>query len=507
MYATYPCFEPAEVCQLASTPVEVGYPTAIAPNGEPDCTVPYTTNFDLTITNVGNVATTYTVTPGAAWLTRAGGDPLSDNIPAGIGNTKVIDMQIGPINPPEGVYTTTLNVTGCDGAYDVDVNVTVFVYCEFYVPEYEILSTACWSIGVWNNARAGTAQWDDPEGNMYWFPPDDFAVMYDESIIITYAQDTCQTWFSIFDGSDSDVDLVALSYLTTTSFPTHEYAHGLWANGDTNVGGEIEYFLPTHPDTCVLIERIKVCNFTEEVITIHVGEGIDWDIPDADGGNNNDCSADPAREEVYQFGTPAGTPEADYYGTAAFCNPIPGAIVLDNATWIYPNSGYDPCEIGGLLARHAGFIAVCDSAQDYNSVYVIAQNLVLEPDSCAVYCKVKTSSIEASRSLSDVQALIDKGKAWAVGHEICPECASECDADIGDANGSGSIDIDDVVYLIAFIFSGGPAPVPYALASGDANCSCSVDIDDVVYLIAFIFSGGPPPCVCEEWTGACGSLQ
>ncbi len=63
----------------------------------------------------------------------------------------------------------------------------------------------------------------------------------------------------------------------------------------------------------------------------------------------------------------------------------------------------------------------------------------------------------------------------------------------GDATGSGTIDIDDVVFLIAYIFSGGPAPVP--VAAGDADCSDgSVDIDDVVYLINYIFSGGSEPC-------------
>ncbi len=61
----------------------------------------------------------------------------------------------------------------------------------------------------------------------------------------------------------------------------------------------------------------------------------------------------------------------------------------------------------------------------------------------------------------------------------------------GDADGSGTVDIDDVVFLIAYIFSGGPEPVPYA--AGDADCSGAVDIDDVVYLIAYIFSGGPEP--------------
>jgi hypothetical protein len=62
----------------------------------------------------------------------------------------------------------------------------------------------------------------------------------------------------------------------------------------------------------------------------------------------------------------------------------------------------------------------------------------------------------------------------------------------GDADGSDAIDIDDVVYLVNYIFSGGPPPDP--LESGDADCSGNIDIDDVVYLINYIFAGGDPPC-------------
>ncbi len=61
----------------------------------------------------------------------------------------------------------------------------------------------------------------------------------------------------------------------------------------------------------------------------------------------------------------------------------------------------------------------------------------------------------------------------------------------GDVDLSGGVDIDDVVYLIAYIFSGGPAPDPYE--SGDVDYSGGIDLDDVVYLIAYIFSGGPEP--------------
>ncbi len=62
----------------------------------------------------------------------------------------------------------------------------------------------------------------------------------------------------------------------------------------------------------------------------------------------------------------------------------------------------------------------------------------------------------------------------------------------GDADGEGTINIADVVYLIAYIFSGGPAPNP--LASGDADCGGDINIADCVYLISYIFSGGPQPC-------------
>jgi hypothetical protein len=62
----------------------------------------------------------------------------------------------------------------------------------------------------------------------------------------------------------------------------------------------------------------------------------------------------------------------------------------------------------------------------------------------------------------------------------------------GDMDNSGAIDISDVVYCIAYIFSGGPAPNP--AESGDVNCDLATDISDAVYLIAYIFAGGPTPC-------------
>jgi len=79
-----------------------------------------------------------------------------------------------------------------------------------------------------------------------------------------------------------------------------------------------------------------------------------------------------------------------------------------------------------------------------------------------------------------------------------------CDCYPGDANNDNTINIGDAVYLINYIFKGGPPPAPYPLCSGDANCDCTINIGDAVYLINYIFKGGPPPCDCLTWLSICG---
>ena len=62
----------------------------------------------------------------------------------------------------------------------------------------------------------------------------------------------------------------------------------------------------------------------------------------------------------------------------------------------------------------------------------------------------------------------------------------------GDADGNTIVTISDAVYLINYIFAGGPAPSP--LISGDVDCNSIVTISDAVFLINYIFAGGPAPC-------------
>jgi len=61
----------------------------------------------------------------------------------------------------------------------------------------------------------------------------------------------------------------------------------------------------------------------------------------------------------------------------------------------------------------------------------------------------------------------------------------------GDVNQDDSINILDILYLIDYLYKGGPPP-----ANGnqsDPDASCEIDILDITYLINFLYKGGPGP--------------
>lgn len=66
-----------------------------------------------------------------------------------------------------------------------------------------------------------------------------------------------------------------------------------------------------------------------------------------------------------------------------------------------------------------------------------------------------------------------------------------CDRRCGDVNGDDQVNIGDIVFLIAYIFRGGPVSEPECL--GDINGNRLIDLSDVIYMINAIFMGGPPP--------------
>jgi len=67
----------------------------------------------------------------------------------------------------------------------------------------------------------------------------------------------------------------------------------------------------------------------------------------------------------------------------------------------------------------------------------------------------------------------------------------------GDVNNDGIVgDLADIMYLFAYVAEGGPGPIPF-MHLGDVDCDGDVDIDDVMYLVAWYWNDGP--CPCFDW--------
>jgi hypothetical protein len=61
----------------------------------------------------------------------------------------------------------------------------------------------------------------------------------------------------------------------------------------------------------------------------------------------------------------------------------------------------------------------------------------------------------------------------------------------GDVNADGIINVGDIVYLVSYLYKGGPQPCP--VEAGDVTLDRIVNVGDIVYLVSYLYKGGPPP--------------
>ncbi|MBU8934174.1 MAG: dockerin type I repeat-containing protein [candidate division Zixibacteria bacterium] len=113
-----------------------------------------------------------------------------------------------------------------------------------------------------------------------------------------------------------------------------------------------------------------------------------------------------------------------------------------------------------------------------------------------------TSAATASYSLSGTVV------QTAVGHSSSDNYAAysgffpsggndKCCIDITgniDNDPSDEINIADLTYLVAYLFTGGPTPE--CLDEADVNGDGDINIADLTHLVAYLFTGGPEPAPC-----------
>lgn len=96
-----------------------------------------------------------------------------------------------------------------------------------------------------------------------------------------------------------------------------------------------------------------------------------------------------------------------------------------------------------------------------------------------------TDTLEWGRYYWKVRAYDKHSEVWST------QTWTLLSAMYGDTNGDKKVTVADVIYLINFLFKGGPAPNP--LQTGDVNCDGYVTVSDIVFLINYLFKGGPAP--------------
>ncbi len=83
------------------------------------------------------------------------------------------------------------------------------------------------------------------------------------------------------------------------------------------------------------------------------------------------------------------------------------------------------------------------------------------------------------------QVQIGYGKVSGIDMDLQP-------AQVGDVTGDGLIDLGDGIFLLNYLYKGGPAPNP--LNVGDLDCNGEISLGDVILLINYLYKNGPPPC-------------
>ncbi len=489
------------------------------------------TTFTLTMENNGiidNTPVSISITGGSPKSTVTATPNTGITIPA-IGGQVPVEINIittGETNNSTVIWALKVTHQAGDAPPTDRVIPICLTVSDSYVPlESAVIATECKRLRVYNNGQLSN---ESPNESMdYIDDPDDCANIYlsDGSPIICREDDgTKRCYFSIFDNNyanDHALRQVSPIYYDSVFNPDYEYAASEFITGDSAIGLIAEYFTPKAGEyCCFIVEKLRFWNRTESTLThVRVGEAVDWDIPSDESEANNESGWDNDRKLIYQscdcpgYFDPCETSEpCQRYGGIASYGDDPAFKnyqTLENDVYVYFSGPFGeeaplPDEqMYDLMNLDGPILAVIPDCEDLMTLVTFGV-YDLEPNDTICVIKILTTSkmdpggVQLRQNVDDANDFID------AHDEIKCENAGPCECIPGDANNDGSVNVGDAVYLISYIFKGGPPPVPYTTCSGDANMDCSCNVGDAVYIINYVFKEGPPPPECDDWVEECG---
>jgi hypothetical protein len=440
--------------------------------------------------------------------------PASGFIPSK-GGIEEVDIDITTSGEDE--FTTVYGtITVTHEAGENPPNDRVIPVCitvtDYYEPvDYVTLVTTCKQLRVFNNGQM--ANNTSNETLDFTDDPDDcaFVYLYDASPLICRDVDgTKKCWHTVYDNNYAGEKALrqVSSFTVNTDNTDYTLAYAEFMTGDSAIGLLVEYYAPTAEQYCnFVIQKLRFWNKTEITLNaVAVGEALDWDIPNFDHGSNNESGYDPDRKIIYQYCCTTdpcdSTKPCQRYGGIAppLDTTFKNSMTLQNAIYVYTTGPFgEDAPLPPDTMYGGPSLAALDSCED---LFTLVTFDVYDLDPADTQCVIKIlATSKNDPAAAQLKLSVGDAHFFADGHEDIP-CTSgpgPCDCKPGDANGDGDINVGDAVYLISFVFKGGPAPTPYATCSGDANCDCAANVGDAVFIIAYVFKGGPAPCACEVW--------
>lgn len=399
------------------------------------------------------------------------------------------------------------------------------VASDFAYPESAVIATECKRLRIYNNGRLSNS--GSNSSLDFVDPPDpEYCAdiyLYDGSPIICRMVNSTPKCFFAYDNiftSDNGLRPLDSIIIDSTSNPDYHKTSIEFLAADSAIGLIAEYYTPEALGNCgFVIAKLFFWNRTDSSLdSVAVGEILDWDIPSHESGSKNESGFDESRRLLFQYccdSDPCDSTAAcqRYGGIAAprysevLLDEFKNSMTLENDVFIYasgPFGGDAPLPadtIFELMTATDGYhTTAVDSCEDLFSLVTFDVYDLQPYDTQCVTMILATSRDDADGIL--LMENVDGANAFLDFH---PEirCSLPCDCIPGDANGDGSVNVGDAVYIINYVFKGGPAPTPYPICSGDANGDCLCNVGDAVYIISYIFKGGPPPVTCEEWIENC----
>jgi hypothetical protein len=453
-----------------------------------------------------------------------------------IGYTDNVTLSLLSVDPPDDI-TATFNPNGVACPFDADVAITVG--CAVGYGDYTLTFQAVgddaqtktcnvtlrvqppydedvvnFYHGTQGATNFGAIANDAASDNFMWYGTN---ALYDGSIVSLMPVDPFEDHMALDVYDCKYVGFTPTQHMIKTDIagcpgdPTYEELYGEMTYSEfytdvTVIPGEWDsLFIVGLRDVECTDFSIKIKIYynpgTDPIDELWAGIFEDWDVGDA-YSNWGDMDTDHNLIYQYDVADPSivfGIMKAPFYD-----EPMATMCHIHNATEVYPtgdssfNCGNDPgLAYLGRVMMNAGYRPIdywWPDPDDFSTL-IVGQPFSLNPGE-----KHIEVWIDFGRNLND-------GLSWEQWYMKVLKYAGFYR---GDVNGSDTLelptlDVSDLVYLINYLYKGGPAPLPFADQGnvdgkgpygGPNDTFCpknNVDVQDLVYLLNFVYRSGPAP--------------